>query len=86
VTPKRAPVVEYWVMRVVLHHGRPRTPLAEIATMALVNRGTYAQLPDGSIAEPVEQCSTEHAAHEARERLKRDNPREDYRVIINADV
>jgi hypothetical protein len=79
VTPKRAPVVEYWVMRVVLHHGRPRT-------MALVNRGTYAQLPDGSIAEPVEQCSTEHAAHEARERLKRDNPREDYRVIINADV
>lgn len=82
---------EYWVMRVMLHQGRPvkyeqMDLLTNLSTRALVSAGDLAMLPDGSIAEPVEVFDDEMAAHAHREKLRRDNPREDFRVIINADI
>jgi len=85
------PNVEYWVMRVMLHQGRRvqldmMRPGAFIATIALVNTGDLVMLPDGSIAEPVEVFGVEMDAHARREKLMRDNPGSDYRVILNGNV
>ena len=87
------PRVEYWVMRVMLHQGRPvqlsldsMSPGAYVATLALVNTGSLATLPDGSIVEPVEVFESEVEAHAHRERLRHQYPREDFRVVLNADV
>ncbi len=82
---------EYWVMRVMLHRGKPAeltnmTPGAQVAVLALINTGAYALLPDHSIAEPVEVFDNEADAHEHREQLLRRYRTEDYRVILNADV
>jgi len=90
---RELPNVEYWVMRVMLHQGRRvqldiMSPGAAIATLALVNTGDLAMLPDGSIAEPMEVfegVNAELRAHAHREELQKKNPREDYRVILNAD-
>lgn len=88
-----APRTEFWVMRVMLYQGRPvqlsldsMTPGAYVATQALVNTGSLALLPDGSIAEPVEVFDVELEAHAHRERLRRQYPGEDFRVVLNADV
>lgn len=87
----RAPVVEFWVMRVLLHQGRRvqldmMTPGACVATLALINTGDLAMLPDGCIAEPVEVFDTELDARAHREKLLRDNPGADYRVVFNGDA
>jgi hypothetical protein len=85
-------------MRVLLHErgtrfGRPvqlslahMSPGALVATAALVNTGDLALLPDGSIAEPVEVFDREVDAHAHREKLMRDCPGQDFRVILNSDV
>lgn len=78
-------------MRVLLHQGRPAqltlmSPGAMVATVALITSGDLAMLPDGCIAEPVEVFDTEDVAHEHRKRMLRENPAEDFRVVLNADV
>lgn len=84
--------VEFWLMRVLLHPGPMRRPvtLANIPdprtlaqAMAHVERGELACLPDGCIAEPVEVFASEMAAHAARERLLRDKPASDFRVVLS---
>ena len=62
------------------------TPGAYLATTALIASGQLALLPDDSIAEPVEVFTRELDAHAHREKLMRDNPGSDYRVILNADA
>lgn len=87
-------ILEFWVMRVLLHPGPMRrpvrladmTPATHLATMMLVNTGELCCMPDGCIAEPVEQYKDQEAAHAAREKLMADNPGADYRVAINTDV
>lgn len=79
-------------MRVMLHEGRQpvqldmMTPGAYVATQALIAAGSLAMLPDGSICEPVEVFEDEEAAHAYRLALLKKHPREDFRVILNADV
>jgi hypothetical protein len=98
VTALRKPVIEYWVMRVMLHPGPPpvqlrlehMSPGAAVATLALLHAGDLALLPDGCICEPVEifdrmDGHDEEKAHELRARLVRDTGA-DYRVILNTDV
>lgn len=85
------PKAEYWVMRVLLHQGRPvqlsmMTPGALLATTMAVNAGTLAMLPDGSICEPVEVFDDEPLAHEHRRTLMERHPGTDFRVVLNADV
>lgn len=80
----RAP--EFWVMRVVLPHDRDRTIAAHLASLALVQEGSLAMLPSGDICEPVEVFKEEMAAHEHREKLLRDSPGEQFRVVLNADM
>jgi hypothetical protein len=75
----------------MLHMGRPvqlsmMSMAAQVTTLALVNTGSLVQLPDGSIAEPVEVFAVETDAHAHREQVRRDNPREDFRVIASLDV
>lgn len=77
---------EYWVMRVVLPHDRDRTIAAHLASLALVHEGALALLPSGDICEPVEVFSEEMAAHQHREKLLRDSPGEQFRVVLNADM
>lgn len=96
-------VVEFWVVRVLLH-ARTRRP-AKLRQMDLLDQftavkglhdGTFGQLPDGSIFEPLESWtapatepaslqSAQDSAHERQQQLARDNPTHDYRVIMNAD-
>lgn len=84
---------EYWVMRVMLHQGRAvqlslafMSPGALEATIALLNAGELALMPDNSIVEPVEGFSEEHDALALRERLTRQHPAEDFRVVMTMDV
>ena len=77
--------VEFWVMRVVVHYRNDGGALPDVGTLAALNTNAYALHPDGHIMEPIEVWSTEHEAHEHRAKLMRDNPGEDYRVILNAD-
>jgi hypothetical protein len=77
---------EYWVMRVVLHNRKPRTPAAHIAVMALVNAGTFCLLPSQDIVEPVEVFDEERQAQEHREQLLREFPHEDFRIVMNTDA
>jgi hypothetical protein len=87
-------VVEFWVMRVLLHPGpmRRQLKLKDLgpddmrAYLEHVQRGELTCLPDGCIAEPMEQFKTELDAHAERERLARDKPSEDYRVILNSSL
>lgn len=87
-------VVEFWLMRVLLHPGPMRTPLrldelnpSERRTvLAHVERGEMTTLPDGCIAEPWEQYRAEMDAHLARERMVRDRPNDDWRVVLNSSL
>ncbi len=87
-------VVEFWVMRVLLHPGplrkpvrqRDLTPPDRQKYLAHVASGELTCLPDGCIAEPVEQYADELSAHAERERLQRDKPSEDYRVVLNTSL
>lgn len=81
-----SPRVEYWVMRRVCEAGRKMTPAAHVAMMTLVNTGKLAMLPSGDIVEPVEVFDTEHEAVTHAEVCRRRFPREDFRVIMNAEV
>jgi len=78
--------IEYWVMRVTLPHGRPRTASAQIAALALVGTADWCLLPSGDFCEPIEVYESEQAAHEHARELQRKAPAEDFRVIMNADV
>lgn len=86
-------VIEFWVMRVLMHPGtwNPESDVGR-AIAANVERGALAVLPDGCIAEPVEVFAEELDAHEHAAKLKHDSrditgtATEDYRVILNADV
>jgi hypothetical protein len=62
------------------------SPGASVATLALVNTGDLAMLPDGAIVEPMEVFAIEEDAHAMREKCMRENPSEDFRVVLNADV
>lgn len=84
---------EYWVMRVMLHQGKRvqlsldfMTAPAMAATVALINLGEYALLPDNSIAEPVQGFDEECDSHALREKLARENPAEEFRVVMTMDV
>ena len=87
-------IVEFWVMRVLLHPGPMRravkldamTPAAFLGTLALVSTGDLTCLPDGCIAEPVVCFDTEIDAHAHAEKLRTDEPSSDYRVVLNTDV
>lgn len=87
-------VIEFWVMRVLLHPGPMRkpvklddmTPAARLTTLLAVNRGALCCMPDGCICEPMEVFDTEGPAHVHREKLMRDNPGSDFRVALNTDV
>ena len=78
-------IVEFWLVRVLLHRGRNSLP-PRAGVLAAISRGELACLPDGCIAEPVEQFAREELAHEACERRKADDPSSDYRVIINTSI
>lgn len=85
------PRVEYWVMRVLLHQGRPLqldllAPGVRIAATKCIDAGTLAMLPDGCIVEPVEVFDEEARAHEHRALLVEKHPHDDFRVVLNADV
>lgn len=84
--------VEYWVVRVALHKGRKHARQPDlligvteegIEGCAYVEDG-FILLPDGNIAETIEMHAEEPAAHEHRERLRKQYPGEDFRVIMNA--
>lgn len=87
-------VTEYWVMRVLLHPGpvgrqlklKDLGPDDMRAYLAYCKTGELTCLPDGCIAEPVEQFAAELDAHAARERLAKDNPSGDYRVVLNTSL
>jgi hypothetical protein len=87
-------VVEFWVMRVLLHPGPQRRPVTfntlpnneHAAAMAHVARGDLTVLPDNSIAEPVEMFSSQLEADGHREQLQLAMPGEDFRVILNSSV
>ncbi len=87
-------VLEFWLMRVLLHPGPMRKPVKvshlspeEVQTyLAHVERGELTCLPDGCIAEPTEQFPTELAAHAARERMVKDRPSDDWRVVLNTSL
>lgn len=87
-------VVEFWVMRVLLHPGPLRkqlklgdlNPSERRTVLAHVERGEMTTLPDGCIAEPWEQYRTEADAHAERERLAMDKPNDDWRVILNSSL
>jgi hypothetical protein len=84
---QNAKSVEWWVMRVLFHNGAKMTATnLDTSTVALVNAGTLALLPDLTVAEPVMCFGEEMDAHAYREQLAADKPSEDYRVILNADV
>lgn len=77
-------------MRVLLHQGARvtlanMTPSASIAVIACINTGSLALLPDNSIAEPVEVFASEMDAQAHREKMVRDNPGQDFRVVLNAE-
>lgn len=87
-------VLEFWVMRVLLHPGpmRKQLKLADLnpddmkAFLAHVERGELTCLPDGCICEPVEQYKSQLDADAARERFVRDSPGADYRVVLNTSL
>lgn len=85
-------VMEFWVMRVLLHPGRRPLKLGELegadraTVLAHVARGEMTCLPDGCIAEPWEQYRDEATAHAERERLVRDRPADDWRVVLNTSL
>jgi hypothetical protein len=76
----------------MLHQGRVpvqldmMSPGAYVATLALITAGSLAMLPDGAICEPVEVFRDEESAHEHRAQLAAKHPREDFRVLLSADV
>jgi hypothetical protein len=83
---------EYWVMRVVLHHGR-QTQLNLFAGVDATGKllvckpsDGFVLLPDYAIAEPVEVYDVELEAHIARDLMASEHPAEDFRVILNSDV
>lgn len=83
--------VEYWVMRVILHHGRKvqldlLQPTERAEVTARLDNGALVMMPDASIAEPVEVFSDELEAHAHREAMRKKHPAEDFRVILNGDV
>lgn len=89
------PVVEWWVMRAVLHDvTRERVQLTMFpagstlhdAIVAKVDAGDFALLPDSTICEPIEVFDDEPSAHAHRAKLQAAHPAEDFRVILNADV
>lgn len=85
------PKVEYWVMRVLTDEDGPVTldrctPASTIAINSLCMLGHMAILPDRTIAEPVEVFEAEALAHKHRAELVREYPREDFRVVMNADM
>lgn len=53
---------------------------------ALVDEGQWLMLSDGTICEPVKECSEEPQAHELRGRLAVWYPAEDFRVVMTADT
>jgi len=90
-------VMEFWVMRVLLHPGPMRKPVTfsnvaakeYLNVMAHVERGSMACLPDGCIAEPVEVFTgdgAQLAADAHRAKLAADDNSGDYRVILNSDM
>jgi hypothetical protein len=85
----KAPSTEYWIVRVLVHHGRKvqlswLTPGERSATQAEIDAGSFLMLGDGCIAEPVERCDEEPKAHERREELRKEFPKEDFRVVMLA--
>lgn len=78
--------IEYWVMRIALHAGPAVAHQLSFPSMQEdIARGRFALHPDGHIMEPIEIFRTEEEAHEFRAKMLRDDPKVDYRVIINAD-
>jgi hypothetical protein len=87
------PIVEFWVVRVLMHKPK-RTPVriedmtaaAALTTLALVNTGDLCCLPDGSIAEPVQVFDHELDAHAHAVKLRADFPSADFRVLLSTDA
>lgn len=88
--------IEYWVLRVRRYKKGPlaghrvryhdMTLTDQLLTMALVDKGSLCILPDGCLAEPVEGYTLETDADVRREKLARDNPGEDYRVVLTTPL
>lgn len=88
--------VEYWVLRVRRYKSGPNAghrvrysdmgAADKLIALSLIDNGTLCILPDGCIAEPVEGYSKEVDADVRRETLARDNPREDYRVVLTTPL
>lgn len=86
-------VVEFWVMRVLLHPGTRAavrmsnlSPADTVTAMAHVAAGELCCLPDGCIAEPVEVFRSELDAAAHREKLLSDKPGADFRVVLNSSL
>lgn len=87
-------ILEYWVMRVLLHPGpmkrqlmlKDLDPNTRAVYLKHAERGELTCLPDGCIAEPIEQFASEMDAHAHREKLQRDNPTHDYRTVLNSSL
>lgn len=83
--------MSYWVVRVVLHEGRPvqlsmlSPGMVEVVALE-VDAGAFALLPDGSICEPIEGFDLEHEAHECRVSLLAKHPTTDFRVTMSVCV
>jgi len=87
-------VLEFWVMKVLLHPGPMKRPMTlrnindatHAAVMVHVQAGELTTLPDGCIAEPVEQYPTQMEAHAEREKFASDDRVGDYRVVLNSSL
>jgi hypothetical protein len=84
---------EYWVMR-VCRALRTNEPIVfsqcdaatQITVNALAYLGKLCIMPDGTVTEPIEVFDVEADAQAHRLFCRRRWPREDFRVVINADV
>lgn len=88
---QQTPDAEYVVVRVVQKDGRDvrlsdMNLLTRLSTLALIEGGVLALLPDGRLAKPVEGFTREVFAHERRVQLRRDNPGVDFRVLLTAPI
>lgn len=87
-------VLEFWVMRVLLHPGPMKRPMTlrnvdeatHRAVMVHVQANELTTLPDGCIAEPVAQYPSQSEAHAEREKYAHDDPTGDYRVVLNSSL
>lgn len=86
--------IEFWVCKVLMHQGPPWGPMrvgelkeaSHQTVMQKIIDGELGCLQSGEIIEPIEQFSTEEAAHEKRTRLTMDSPADDFRVVLNMEV